>query len=304
MIVAIVGAGAVGGFYGAMLKRSGYEVIFLSRGNHYQAMKEKGLCIQTDSDTFYVDGAFTTDIQDVSQADFVLFTVKSTETKDVAEQLHPVLKAGSVILTLQNGVDNEEILAGVFGADRVLSGAAYISSKVEAPGVIKQAGVQSIIIGSLTDEGREKTTLLSEIFVSAGVDCKIKSSILEKKWDKLLWNVTFNPLSAVAGMTVGEILDTPTLRETAEGALLEAVKIAESCGISIRQKVIDRVIPNGELVRNHKTSMLQDRERKKKMEIESLCGFFVHKGKEFGINTPVLRTLYAILSSIEEKREE
>jgi 2-dehydropantoate 2-reductase len=301
MRIGVIGSGAVGGFYGAMLKKAGHEVIFLARGKHLQAMKEEGLLVNTDFDSFRVDGTFTDSMEEVSQADLLLFTVKSTDTRETAVALQPFLKADSKVLTLQNGVDNEEVLAEIFGKERIVSGAAYISSRVEKPGVIRQQGPYAIIMGALENSAQDQAAALREIFHSAGIDCRLTDSILARKWEKLLWNVTFNLITAAARATVGEILDDQYLRATAERALREAVQIGTASGVEIRQHVIDSIFLSAEQVRNHKTSMLQDRELGKKMEIESLCGFFVRKAAVLGIDVPVLQTLYSILLSIEAK---
>ncbi|HTG69080.1 MAG TPA: 2-dehydropantoate 2-reductase N-terminal domain-containing protein, partial [Candidatus Udaeobacter sp.] len=127
MIIGVIGAGAVGGYCGAMLRRAGNDVIFVARGKHLDAMKEQGLLIHCDTGSFRVDGHFTNDVKDLCQADLILFTVSSTDTRATAEKLPPLLKADSIILTLQNGVDNEEMLTELFGKERVFSGAAYLN---------------------------------------------------------------------------------------------------------------------------------------------------------------------------------
>ena len=156
MIIGVIGAGAVGGYCGAMLKRAGNEVIFMARGKHLDAMKERGLLIHCETGSFCVDGHFTNDVRDLSQADLLLFTVSSIDTRAIAEKLLPLLKADSIILTLQNGVDNEEMLTELFGKERVFSSAAYLNVSLEAPGVIRQQQLQSFMIGSLAETGKEQ----------------------------------------------------------------------------------------------------------------------------------------------------
>lgn len=303
MVIGVVGSGAVGGFVGAVLKKAGFDVIFLARGQHLQSMNEKGLHIHSGSSSFHVNGEFTSEMKDMEKADYILFTVKSSETRDIARKLQPFLKAGTFVLTLQNGVDNEEILSEILGEEKILSGAAYITSTVKEPGVIRQEGTYSFVIGSFHESGKQAAIRMEEVFQIVGIPCRVSKDVLTRKWDKLLWNVTFNPLSASTMATVGEILDDKHLRKTAEQALGEAIAVGKACGIEVRDKVIDRIFPSAETVRHHKTSMLQDRERGKKMEIESLCGFFVSKAERLGLDTPVLRTLYAVLSSMEQKGE-
>ena len=295
MIIGVIGAGAVGGYCGAMLRRAGNDVIFVARGKHLDAMKEQGLLIHCDSGSFRVDGHFTNDVKDLCQADLILFTVSSTDTRATAEKLPPLLKADSIILTLQNGVDNEEMLTELFGNERVFSGSAYLNVSIEAPGVIRQQQLQSFLIGSLAETGEEHAESIVQLFQQAGLDCKISLCILEEKWNKLIINAVFNPISAINSVTVGEILDTEELRKTAERTLAEAVKIATASGIHIRQELIDRFFVIAESARHHKTSMLQHREQGKKMEIESLCGYLVRRGRALGIDTPVLSSTYKAL---------
>ncbi|KRE41702.1 ketopantoate reductase family protein [Paenibacillus sp. Soil522] len=304
MIIGVIGAGAVGGYCGAMLKRAGHDVIFVARGKHLDAMKEQGLLIHCDSGSFRVDGHFTNDVQDLNQADLILFTVSSTDTRATAEKLLPLLKADSMILTLQNGVDNEEMLTEWFGKARVFSGAAYLNVSLEAPGVIRQQQLQSFMIGSLAEEaGKEQAEMIVHLFQQAGLECQISMCILEEKWNKLIINAVFNPISALNSVTVGEILDNEKLRKTAERSLAEAVKIGTALGIPIRQELIDRFFIIAESARHHKTSMLQHREQGKKMEIESLCGYLVHKGRALGIDTSVLSSTYQALLLYEGNDE-
>jgi 2-dehydropantoate 2-reductase len=300
MIIGVVGAGAVGGYFGALLKKAGHEVIFVARGEHFEAMKKEGLSIHSDS-PFHITEKFTSDIKDIRDAELLLFAVKSTETIQVAQSISPFLRADAFILTLQNGLDNEEILAGLFGRERILSGAAYITSKIKSPGVIEQKGPTSLVIGGLEGVEEARINNVIALFQNAEIDCRKSDDILQKKWDKLLWNVTFNPLSAVAMVTIGEILDNKGLRTTAEQVLREALEVGSKMGVEIRQKVVERIFPAAELARNHKTSMLQDRERGKKMETESLCGYLVHQARLLQVDTPVLNTLYHILSSFDKK---
>jgi 2-dehydropantoate 2-reductase len=303
MKIGIVGAGAVGGYYGAMLQQAGHEVVFLARGEHLQQMRENGLTVHSKHGTVNIQATFTSEMQALATADLLLFTVKSTETAKTAEQLAPILSAQTIILTLQNGVDNEEVLEHYFGRHRVISGVSYISSQVESPGVIKQAGPEGMLIGALDAQKEQQTVVLMlvKLFTGAGITCKTTEKIIVRKWEKLLWNVTFNPVSAAAMVTVGEILDSPLLLATAQQVLKEAVEIGTRMGIALREEVINDIIPGSAQVRWHKTSMLQDREKGRPMEVESLCGYLVRHGQSHQVQTPVLHTLYAILSTANQQ---
>ncbi|MDE5415944.1 ketopantoate reductase family protein [Alkalihalobacterium chitinilyticum] len=301
MKICVVGAGAVGGYYGAALKNAGLDVTFIARGAHLEKMNEKGLEIRSPQETYTVYGAFTNDIKAVEKADLILFTVKSTETRTLAEEIAPYLKKDASVLTLQNGVDNEEVLAEVLGENRIVAGVTYVSTKVVEPGVIQRFHeIQTIVMGALSETNSSAATW-RDLLHQANVDVEIADSIVEKKWAKLLWNATFNPLSAAALASVGDILDEKHLRTTAETILEEALSVGRALGITFEQEWVDQIFPLSEVARAHKTSMLQDRESGKKMEVESLCGYFVRKGSDLGVPTPTIRTLYAILSSINEQ---
>ncbi|MCA0757918.1 2-dehydropantoate 2-reductase [Paenibacillus sp. N4] len=304
MIIGVVGAGAIGGYCGAVLSRAGHDVIFAARGKHLEAMKERGLLVHNDAGTFRVDGHFTADLKEMSRAELILFTVSSTDTLVAGRELLPWLKKDAGILTLQNGVDNEEILAGLFGKNRVLSGVAYLTVILEAPGVLRQKKLQSLLIGALDESGRIRAESACRMFQAAGMECELSEQIMVEKWSKLLINSVFNPIAAFNRVTVGEILDDENLRATAERSLTEAVQIGSALGIPVKQELIDGFFEEAESARKHRPSMLQHREQGKQMEVESLCGYFVRKGQALGIDTPSFSTLYEALSKINAENRK
>ncbi|MBM7661961.1 2-dehydropantoate 2-reductase [Bacillus mesophilus] len=302
MKIVVVGTGAIGGYFGGYLHKGGNEVTFIARGQHLSVMKEQGLKLSTELNEWIVHATFTDQYDDISDADLVLFTVKSTETKSTIQKIKPYMDQGTArILTLQNGVDNEEVLIEMFGIERVLTGSAYISSQVKEPGHVVQQGNHAVFIGCLHHSQEQFVEQISLAFKEAGVTCILTDQIMKKKWDKLLWNVTFNPLSAVSKATVGEILDHEHLNNTAHQVLEEAINIAVASGIPIHEDMKTRIFVDANSVRSHQTSMLQDRLKGKPMEIQSLCGFFVRKGQELEVDVPVIKTIYSLLAFIETR---
>ncbi|MFE8699444.1 ketopantoate reductase family protein [Cytobacillus sp. FJAT-54145] len=302
MKVTIVGAGSVGGFYGALLKRSGQDVTFIARGKHLEAMKENGLNVKSSSEQFSIDAEFSGDFEDLKDTDLIIFTVKSTDTTQTIQKIKPNISSNVKVLTLQNGVDNEEVLAHEFGVENVFAGAAYLSAKVDKPGSIVQLGKHALVIGGLHESQDEFVQQVANMFQDAGVTCFVSDEIMAKKWEKLLWNVTFNPLSAVTEATVGEILDDYELKGLAEHVLEEALTIAKRSKINVHDDIANRVFIDAGSVRGHQTSMLQDKLKGKPMEVESLCGFFVRRGRELGVDVPALSTIYSVLSFMDKKR--
>lgn len=298
--IGIAGAGAVGGYFGAYLKQAGHDVVFLTRGKHLEAMKQSGLTIiENHDERMTIHGVFTEDLSSFLDASLILFCVKSPDTRATAEQIKSLGNDDSIILTLQNGVDNEEILIDIFGEERVLSAATYISSHVEKPGVIKQEGVVKLIIGSLHEAGVPTCQQIADVLNEANIDTAMSDSIMESKWKKVLWNATFNPLAALSKATVGEILDDEELRMTAEQVCREVLAVANKNGIPLGEKMLDVTFKKAEFARGHKPSMLQDRLHGKQMEIESLSGYFVKKGRELCVETPATQALYSNLLFIE-----
>ncbi|GAA0485899.1 2-dehydropantoate 2-reductase [Salinibacillus aidingensis] len=301
MRIGVAGAGAVGSYFGGMLHRAGHEVTFLARGDHLAAMQTEGLWITGEQGQFRVSGTFMDRLSDLTNSDLVLFCVKSNDTEEVAKQLRHVLKDSALILTMQNGVENEEILEDVFGEGRVLSAATYIQASVEAPGRIRQQGRVKLVIGELDSSAADECAAVMEELNQAGIDTVQSRHILERKWKKLLWNATFNPLSAAAGARVGQILDDKYLHNTASAICSEVINVAIHKGISLDPEPTQaRIFSNAEKARNHQTSMLQDRLRGKKMEVEAMCGYIVRQANLLDVPAPALQSIYSILSFIDQ----
>lgn len=301
MRIGIAGSGAVGGYLGALLKKAGHDVVFLARGKHFEAMKANGLTVITDGEKFVVDGTFTNSIHAFLDAELIIFSIKSTDTFKMAEQIKALGNDQAIILTVQNGVDNEEILSDIFGRNRILSCATYMSSSVERPGVIKKTGVVKLFIGALDERSKQTCQHICDVLKDAGIDTTITDDIVTAKWRKAVWNTTFNPISALSLANVGEILDDEELRLTAEIVCREVLDVASKNGISLGDKMFDVTFRQAELARIHNPSMLQDRLNNKPMEVESLIGYFVKLARKLNVETPAMQLLYSHLKFINQK---
>lgn len=304
MKIGIMGAGAIGAFFGSLLQRAGHDVIFLARGEHLRRMQENGLIVHTDHHTTRIEGVFTDEFSSLNEADLILFCVKSTDTEETARRLLPVLKKDAYILTMQNGVDNEEVLSKVFGKERVFSSATYVQAGLQEPGVIKQIGDFRLVIGELARESVNTAQQIETLLNGAGIHTKHSSEIMNNKWKKYIWNVTFNPLSAVMGVNVGEILDNEHLRIIAEKICIEVISVAQKQGVHVAGALREKMFENARIARNHKTSMLQDRINGRKMELESICGYAVRKGKELKVPVPTIETVYHALKYLEANNQK
>ncbi|RKQ35759.1 ketopantoate reductase family protein [Oceanobacillus halophilus] len=303
MRIGIVGAGAVGSFFGALLEKGGHQVTFLARGKHLEMMQKKGLRIKKENDSFTVQSTFTDNPKQLENAELILFCVKSNDTEVMAKKLFPILNSNAFIMTMQNGVNNEETLRKIFGVGRTFSCATYIQSSIIEPGVVKQQGRVALVIGELDNCASVQCSQIVTSFQRAGIDTKHTSNILEKKWRKFLFNITFNPLSAITTASIGDILDDKDLRKTAESVCKEAMEVASKIGISIdMNQTIETIFNNGERARGHRTSMLQDRLSGKQMEVESMCGYTMRKAENLNISVPTIQSFYSILTYLNKQQ--
>ncbi len=303
MKIGIMGTGAVGAFFGSLLKKSGHEVIFIARGDHLEKMLKEGLKVYKNNELIHVDGVFSKDVKDLKGSALILFCVKSTDTLEAAKQIAEACGPESHILTLQNGVSNEEILSSVFGMERVFSAATYVQAQTKAHGVIQQTGFYQLVIGGLGSSGEEDSRRYAELFTKSDIPSKVTENILQEKWKKFIWNTTFNPLSAVAGASVGDILDNPDLKKLAKKICEEVIEVAGKLGYTFPHSYAEELFIRSERAKSHKTSMLQDLLNGKKLETEALTGYLIRKAEEIETSVPYTQTIHSLLKFLEKKHD-
>ncbi|WP_273852641.1 ketopantoate reductase family protein [Guptibacillus spartinae] len=301
MKVGIAGTGAVGGFIGGKLALSNHEVVFLSRGTNLLRMQERGLKIRYSGEEKVIHKEFTHLTDTFDDVDLIILSVKSNDTITMARQLRKCVSPDTPILLMQNGVSNEEIAMKYLNQSCLYTAAVYLTARMTEPGIIETSGKPRLTIGSLDSGNREEAKLLTHLFNEAGIQSKTSSNIMRAKWKKLLWNVTFNPLSAYAGVTVGQIVDHPKLRETAESALVEGMQIASYKGFIFQNELIHQIFKGARKADTHYTSMLQDRLNGKQLEIEAICGYFLKEATKLGVSIPVIQSLYQNLAALEKE---
>jgi 2-dehydropantoate 2-reductase len=296
MRVLVMGAGAVGGYFGAKLVRAGHEVWFIGRGERLRAMRTTGLKVESiDGDFDVAPLRATNDTSVVGPVDLVLFTVKSTQTREAAEALVPVVRDHTTVLAIQNGVDNEELLEEVLGADRIVPGVAVIGVAMPEPGRVVHTNNGSITIGEPSGEETERVRLISKTLREAGVETRVSTHIRSIKWRKLVWNAAFNPIAALTGGRVLQLIEDDDTRELAEVAMREAIAVGVALGLDVADYDLARATQRNPQWALSKTSMLQDLERGRPTEIEALTGAVVRYGEETGVPTPVSRTLLRLV---------
>jgi 2-dehydropantoate 2-reductase len=298
MTFLIHGTGGVGGFFGAKLFQAGEEVWFLARGKHLEASRRNGLRVVSTQGTITIPGdRVKGNVADIGSADVVLFCVKSYDTEPAAEQLKPVLTDNTVILPLQNGIDNEEKIQSILPQAVVYGGVAYISSRMTAPGEITETGgAQRIVFGPMDGVVTERAKHLLTVFRNAGIHAELQPAIVAELWRKFIFITSFGSFTALSRLSNGDILAVPQTMELVFEAMKEVEAVANAKGIGVEPLDREKVVAG--LTRfdpNTRSSMYFDLINEKPMEIEALNGTVVRLGEALGIPTPIHRTIYAAL---------
>ncbi len=298
MRVAVVGAGGIGGYYGALLQTTGNEVAFLARGAQLAAMREGGLQVESVTAPPLSLRVHATDTaRDVGQVDLVLFTVKSYDTQTAAPLLPPLLGKDTAVVTLQNGVANVEVLAATIGRQHVLGGLCYIYVTVAAPGVVRHTGgPRRIIFGELDGRATARANTIRETFEATGVPVELSRQILVEMWEKYIFIAAHGGMTALTRLPIGPIRSTPETYETYLDAVDEVAAVGRAHGVPIPAGQRERVRRIAEpLEAGAYSSLYADLTTGHRMELEALLGNVVRLGARYHAPTPVCRVIYAAL---------
>lgn len=297
--IGIVGAGAIGGYYGALLARAGYDVHFLVRSD-LAVVREHGLSVKRPNDEFrlYPVHAHGT-AEEMGPCDLVIIALKATGNDALNRILPPLLHERTALLTLENGLGSDEFLADRFGAERVIGGLCFICVNRTAPGAIWCMQPGSL---SLAEFGRpvgDRLKELAAMFTRAGVKCSVSDDLADVRWKKLVWNVPFNGLSiAAGGITTDRILAQPDLEGEVRALMREIIDAAAKLGHAIPLSFIDRQIEATRPMGPYKPSSLIDFLARKEVEVEAIWGEPLRRAEAAGASMPRLRMLYALLRSL------
>lgn len=303
MKIGVMGTGGVGGYIGGLLARAGVDIHFIARGKHLQAIQEDGLQVVSAQGSFRVMIHAVSDPDDIGPVDLLLFCVKSYDTEDAARAIQPLVEDDTIILTLQNGIDNIDKLSAVYGANRILAGTAYIESTIAAPGVVAQTGKAGrIVFGEQDGQPRHRAAKLLELFQNAGVDAELSDNIQVELWRKFLFICAVHGVSTLSRAPLGLVLSCPPTRELLVGVMGEMAQLARARGVILPdQAVADAVALAESYNKRFKCSMLRDLEWHRPMEIEALNGMAVRLGRELGVATPLNQTIYACIRLENQK---
>jgi 2-dehydropantoate 2-reductase len=297
--IAVVGAGAVGGYFGGMFARAGAPVIFIGRQLFVSAVKQNGLFLDTVQFQERVNVEASAELAAASGAEIILFCVKTTDTAETARELARVLAPNGVILSMQNGVDNAEQIEAASGL-KALSAAVYVAASVPASGTVKHVGRGDIVLGPQN----EITERVAAVFTRANIPCRISENLAGELWTKLVWNCALNAMSALGKVTYGDILACPDARQLLETTVHEAVAVAKASGIKLAgfedpKVALATAYKIAEQMAATRSSTAQDLMRGKKTEIDSLNGFIVRRAKELNIPVPVNHALFTLVKLAE-----
>jgi 2-dehydropantoate 2-reductase len=297
MRIAVYGAGGVGGYFGSRLAQAGAEVHFIARGAHLRALREHGLTVRSVKGDFQVPAPATDDPADVGCCDFVLVCVKTFDTDAAAARLGPMVGEGTAVVSLQNGVENEEKLARALGEDHVMGGAAFIFARIAEPGVIVHSGgPASITFGELDGRASQRAQRLLAVCEQAGVEAELSASIKTVLWAKLAFICAQAGMTAAVRLPIGEIR-TLDVAWAAFGRLVaEVCAVAEADGTPVPQAARQRALALAQAIEPGSFSSLHDDlVAGRAMELEGLHGFVVRRAAQHGLAVPMSEAVYAIL---------
>jgi 2-dehydropantoate 2-reductase len=302
MKIAVVGAGAMGSLFGAMLAEAGNEVwLYDVWLKHMQTINQDGLRIEREGKSRAVKIKATADPQQIGEAELVIIFVKSSQTKSAAETALNLAGSDGAVMTLQNGMGNADVIAGFIEPERILAGTTSHGATLLGPGSIRHAGTGPTTIGawSQTEGGLQRAGQLAEFFNRAGIKTESVADVRSVVWNKLLINIGINAISALTNIKNGQILDLEITRELSRNAVAEAMNVARVENIKVQDDALDRVFKVAAATALNRSSMGQDVDSRRQTEIAAINGFIVREAKRLGLEAPVNFALTALVQTLE-----
>ncbi|MBW4056681.1 MAG: putative 2-dehydropantoate 2-reductase [Proteobacteria bacterium] len=297
MKIAMVGSGALGLYYGALLQRGGHEVHFLLRSD-YDAIMSNGLTVHSINGDFYlpsVSGHTTSDT--IGTVDLVVVGLKAFANNCLQNLIQPLIAADTHILTLQNGLGNEELLADLFGPERVLGGVAFLCSNRGEPGHVHHLGAGRIIIGEYQSLDNLRLERIASVFTSSGIECSTTGDLKKARWEKLVWNIPFNGLCALLQQTVDQLLRVPGCRKLVRELMIEVITAANAQHLNeaISENYADSMLEFTDGMGVYKPSMQIDREEGRELETQAIFRVPLEYGRQQGVSMPRTEMLVVLL---------
>ena len=307
MKILIMGTGGVGGYYGGLLAQQGNEVTFIARGAHLDALRHEGLKVKSVHGDFTVSPANATDDPaHVGPVDLILFCVKTYNTDDAAQAIRAAVGPQTVVMSLQNGIDAAERIGKVIGNEHVIGAATWLSSAVEAPGLIKQISqFRRIVFGELDGGSSERIQSIYEVLKNTGITVEVSDNIWKVLWTKLVFITAVSSVGSLTRLPMGDYRSFPETRSLLSGIMREVESLARGQGVNLDEDVVEKWM---EFIDNAaptiKPSMQLDIEAGHRTELESMIGVVGRKGRELGVPTPIADFVYASLLPVERKARD
>ena len=302
MKIVIVGAGAMGGLFAARLGAAGETVSVVDIWQeHIDVINTQGLSLEAENGTIVAHPVAVTRIEDIPSADLIIIFVKSSMTGAAAQSALRIMGPAARVLTLQNGLGNAEIIAGVVGPERVLAGTTAQGATLLGPGHIRHGGKGDTHIGRLSGAADEFCREVAQIFSRAGIPTLAEDEVQSLIWGKLVINVGINALTALLKFRNGQLADFAETKELVKMAVEEAVQVAAAAGIALPyEDAVNKVLAVAEATRENVSSMLQDIRNHRMTEIDAINGALVREGERLGAPTTVNRTLTLLIRTLEK----
>lgn len=298
MKIGIIGVGAVGGYFGAKLAKAGIDTKFIGTSRTVQMIHHNGLYIKSfQGDIHIKEPQIYHAFEAIKDVDVVLFCVKSYLTEQLARALEPRINKDAIIVSMQNGVENEKILVDVFGADRVIGSVVFISSQLERPGYINHLGFGKVVFGGMSEKTAAVASDLEKIFLSAQIPASTTDDINKELWKKLILNTAYNGFTCLTEGALKHFYEVPEAVEIFYRTMLEGQKVAQAEGYNISDDEIMQLmqVTKSEGFLNFKTSTLQDYEKGKPLEVDAIQGAMLAVAKKHNIDVPLNKLIYSAL---------
>ena len=297
MKIAVMGTGGVGGYFGGLLARAGNDVTFVARGAHLEAINAKGLLVESVNDgTFTVHGNAVNDTSELGPQDLVLFAVKMYHNSDAIDAVRPMLGADSLVLTLQNGIDNGNQLVEAFGREQVLIGSCYLEGRIREPGVVTQGGPGRASFGELEPGITERCQKLLAVFQEANWRVDLEENMPGMLWKKFSYLAGSAAVGAATRTLFGEMRTIPETRAVVRGAIEEILEVGRASGAPIMEDSLEWCLTSlDNFPATGMSSLGKDFLEGRPVELDGLTGTAIRMGREFGVPTPINDTLYGIL---------
>jgi 2-dehydropantoate 2-reductase len=298
--ICFIGAGAVGGFYGALLARQGHDVSFIARGAHLDAIRQNGLRVVGPLGDFVVRTPATSDPHDIGPVDVVVHTVKTYDNAAAIPLIAPLVGPETTVLTLQNGVDSAEEIAAVIGERHTIGGSTYIATAIEGPGLIRQTGThRRVVLGEYFNPAgaiTPRVQALADAMNAADIEAEAVANAKDTTWEKFTYLAPFAAFTGAARLPIGPLWSDDDIRQMFLDAVEEVANVARASGVRLPADHRDRIFKYAiKLPPSTRSSLLIDLSQGKRIEVEALQGSVVRRGARVGVPTPIMAALYAVL---------